>query len=264
MREQQQGNVGDRYRHVRHHPVFGTGRRVVEGAGVGAVGRGGSPGPGQVPRRVGGGPGRVRPAVVPLPSRPGQPPRPGTEHAGAPGAPRTLTVVRRTPVRTVAGVAGRRAGHRLLERRPRPVAVGRRTLLLRRMVAGVGLVVVAALVVVSLGLVADAVAAARPAGSAALPGPSGTSAPSVAAGTSGGGERIVTVDAPGTVWDLAGRIEPGATREERAALVGRIVTVNALVNPQVHPGEVLRVPSARPSADRRQADERGRVDWPDR
>lgn len=253
MREQQQGNVGDRYRHVRHHPVFGTGRRVVEGAGVGAVGRGGGPGPGQVPRRVGGGPGRVRPAVVPLPSRPGQPPRPGTEHAGAPGSLRTLTVVRRTPVRTVAGVAGRRAGHRLLERRPRPVAVGRRTLLLRRMVAGVGLVVVAALVVVSLGLLADAVAAARPAGSAALPGPSSV-----------GGERIVTVDAPGTVWDLAGRIEPGATREERAALVGRIVTVNALVDPQVHPGEVLRVPSARPSADRRQADEGGRVDWPDR
>lgn len=259
MREQQDGNVGDRYRYVRHHPVFGVDRRAVDGAGGRAAGRGGAAGSAQVARRAGGGPGRVRPAVVPLPSRPAQPPRPGTDTAGADarrvsvgrvgpsafaeaaaawtvgtlGTGRTLSVVRPGPMRTAAAGVGH-ADTRLPVRRD-PAAPsagpGRRTLLLRRAVAGVGLVVCAALVVLALGLLADGVTAAR------LPDPT------VSSGASAGGERIVTVDAPGTVWDLAGRIRPGATPVEQSALVGRIVTANALTAGEVHPGQVLRVPS---------------------
>jgi hypothetical protein len=130
--------------------------------------------------------------------------------------------------RTGNGVAhiGRRTvvqGPRLLVRRPLPAVVaplGR----LRRVVVGFAVVLAAAAVVFGLGRVADAAAHARV-----------SAAPVVA-------EVTVTVDAPGTVWDVAERVAPGASGPERAAMVDRIVTTNSLASITVRPGEVLRVP----------------------
>ena len=92
------------------------------------------------------------------------------------------------------------------------------------MVVGVAVVLAAAAVVFGLGRVADATAHARAA-----------AAPVVA-------EVTVTVDAPGTVWDVAEGVAPGASGPERAAMVDRIVAANALGSVIVRPGEVLRVP----------------------
>jgi hypothetical protein len=112
---------------------------------------------------------------------------------------------------------------RLLVRRLHPAAVapqGR----VRRVVVGFAVVLAAAAVVFGLGRVADAAAHARVSG-----------APVVA-------EVAVTVDAPGTVWDVADGVAPGASGPERAAMVDRIVAADSLVSITVRPGEVLRVP----------------------
>jgi hypothetical protein len=112
---------------------------------------------------------------------------------------------------------------RLLVRRPLAAAVaplGR----VRRVVVGLAVVLAAAAVVFGLGRVADAAAHAR------------VSAAPVAA------EVTITVDAPGTVWDVADGVAPGASGPERAAMVDRIVAANSLVSVTVRPGEVLRVP----------------------
>ncbi|MDT7552951.1 MAG: hypothetical protein QOI16_1487, partial [Pseudonocardiales bacterium] len=96
---------------------------------------------------------------------------------------------------------------RLLVRRPLPttaVPLGR----VRRVVVGLAVVLAAAAVVFGLGRVADAAAHAR------------VSAAPVAA------EVTITVDAPGTVWDVADGVAPGASGPERAAMVDRIVAAN--------------------------------------
>jgi hypothetical protein len=114
-------------------------------------------------------------------------------------------------------------GPRLLVRRPLPttaVPLGR----VRRAVVGLAVVLAAAAVVFGLGRVADAAAHTR------------VSAAPVAA------EVTITVDAPGTVWDVADGVAPGASGPERAAMVDRIVAANALASVTVRPGEVLRVP----------------------
>ena len=57
-----------------------------------------------------------------------------------------------------------------------------------------------------------------------------------------GAEVTITIAAPGTVWDVADGVAPGASGPQRAALVDRIVEANALTSLRVSPGEVLRVP----------------------
>jgi hypothetical protein len=228
MREQQDGDVEDRYRHVRHHPVFG--------------GRGPA-GEGMRPVRAGAGPRPSRPVSVPVSRRPVAPRRP-EQAAGARPALRVVppavpvTDACRRSGETAGGVGYERDVHgadapaagrpapRVLPRRTAVAAPGRRRFLLRRIVAGAALVVVAALAVAGLGLLADAASAARqPAAPAPVPAP-----------------VVVTVDVPGTVWDLAGRVDPAAGPAERAELAGRIVAVNALPSAQVRPGQRLVVP----------------------
>lgn len=97
----------------------------------------------------------------------------------------------------------------------------------RRVMAGLALVLAAAAVVVGLGRVADLTAQARV-----------QAAPAV----SQAAEVIVTVAAPGTVWDVADGVVPGASGPQRAALVDRIVVANSLTSMRVRPGQVLRVP----------------------
>ncbi len=261
---ERRSDVEDRYRHVRHHPVFG-GERVAGEAETGAApaGRGG--------RRAGSGPRPVRPSGGAAPARPAQPERPGgvrsPQAAGSwRGAAPVAAGEGSAPVRVLhrgaerwcgPGAAGAGAaapagdlaepvrwraarlpgrlwrmpagapavrGRRAAARRP---TAGR--LAVRRAAAGVVLVLVvgvaAALAVTALGLLADAVSGART--PAAPPAPAAVT---------------VVVDAPGTVWDVAGRVAPHADAGERAALAGRIVTANALPSADVTPGEVLRVP----------------------
>jgi hypothetical protein len=92
--------------------------------------------------------------------------------------------------------------------------------------AGFALALAAAAVVVGLGRLADVAGDARAA-----------EAPAAARA-----EVTVTIAAPGTVWDVADGVAPGASGPQRAALVDRIVEANALTSLRVSPGEVLRVP----------------------
>jgi hypothetical protein len=94
----------------------------------------------------------------------------------------------------------------------------------RRIVAGFAVALVAGAVVFGLGWLADAASHAR-----------GPAAPVAA-------EVTVTVDAPGTVWDIVDGVAPNATGPQRAAMVDRVVVVNSLATVRVWPGEVLRVP----------------------
>ncbi len=89
----------------------------------------------------------------------------------------------------------------------------------RRVVAGMLATVVTVAVVVGLGLLADAASAARtPAARSAI---------------------TVTVGAGESLGDVARRAAPG---EDVSAVVGRIVTANALTPARLRPGQVLRVP----------------------
>ena len=117
-------------------------------------------------------------------------------------------------------------GPRLLVSRPQP-PVPRRGDPLRRLLAGLALVLAAAAVVVGLGRIADVAAQSRAA-----------ETPAVAHVA----EVSVTVAAPGTVWDVADGVAPGASGPQRAAMVDRIVVANSLTSLRVWPGEVLRVP----------------------
>lgn len=117
-------------------------------------------------------------------------------------------------------------GPRLLVSRPHP-PVARRGDRVRRLLAGLALVLAAAAAVVGLGRVADLAAQSRAAETPA--------AAHVA-------EVTVTVAAPGTVWDVADGVAPGASGPQRAAMVDRIVAANSLTSLRVRPGEVLRVP----------------------
>ncbi|HEX3259570.1 MAG TPA: hypothetical protein VHS35_13700 [Pseudonocardia sp.] len=141
-------------------------------------------------------------------------------------------------------MAGRRpprrsAGPRLLVTRPgRPAP--RRGDRVRRFLAGLALVLVAAAVVVGLGRIADVAAQSR-----AAEAPTVSQADQVGqvtVGRVGVGEVTVTVTTEATVWDVADRVAPGASGPERAALVDRIVAANALTSLRVAPGTVLRVP----------------------
>jgi len=100
---------------------------------------------------------------------------------------------------------------------------------IRRVLAGLALALAAAAVVVGLGRVADLTAQSR-----AAEAPAAARVAEVTV--------TVTVAAPGTVWDVADRVAPGASGPQRAALVDRIVEANALTSLRVSPGEVLRVP----------------------
>jgi len=163
--------------------------------------------------------------------------------------------------RGCGSVAGRRpvrpsAGPRLLVSRP-GIPAPRRGDRLRRLLAGLALVLVAAAVVVGLGRIADVAAQSRAAEAPAAGhvdqvGHSGQ----VGHASRGGqvdevgqvtvgrvrGEVTATVTTAGTVWDVADRVAPGASGPERAALVDRIVAANALTSMRVAPGTVLRVP----------------------
>jgi hypothetical protein len=117
-------------------------------------------------------------------------------------------------------------GMRTLVRRPVAVSpAGAALARVRRIVAGLAVMVVAGAVVVALGLLVDAAAAAR-AGE-------GAHAPQIPV--------VVTVDAERTPWDVARRVAPGASGPELAALAERIVTDNSLGPVPLHPGQVLRV-----------------------
>ena len=146
--------------------------------------------------------------------------------------------------RGCGSMAGRRqprppAGPRLLVARPgRPAP--RRGDRLRRFLAGLALVLVAAAVVVGLGRIADIAAQSR-----AAEAPTVSQADQIGqftVGRVGVGEVTVTVTTAGTVWDVADRVAPDASGPERAALVDRIVAANALTSMRVAPGTVLRVP----------------------
>ena len=163
----------------------------------------------QAPRRRASGPRPVRPAAGAVAVRPAEVERPQVSRPGA----------RRVPLSM--------PGMRTLVRRP--VAVSRADAALaraRRIVAGLAVTVVAGAVVVALGLLVDAAAAARA-------GEEGAHAPQIPV--------IVTVDAERTPWDVARRVAPGASGPELAALAERIVTDNSLGPVPLHPGQVLRV-----------------------
>jgi len=145
--------------------------------------------------------------------------------------------------RGCGSVAGRparpSAGPRLLVARPGRPAL-RRGDRLRRLLAGLALVLVAAAVVVGLGRIADVAAQSRAAEAPAVSQVEQVG--QVTVGRVGVGGVTVTVTTAGTVWDVADRVAPGASGPERAALVDRIVAANALTSMRVAPGTVLRVP----------------------
>jgi hypothetical protein len=194
------------------------------------------------PRRGTSGPRPVRPPVPPGSARPEGGPRPVpagivADEAGSGPPGRALSgrgvgsaATARAGARglTADGVPLARrmtvvSGPRLLVRSP-VLPVSQSEVRVRRIVAGFAVALVAAAVVFGLGRVADAASQAR-----------GPAAHVVA-------EVTVTVDAPGTVWDVVDGVAPSAPGPERAAMVDRVVVVNSLTSVEVWPGEVLRVP----------------------
>jgi hypothetical protein len=175
----------------------------VSGRPIGGTRGSGVPGR-VVPRRRARGPRPVRPGVVAVAVRPAEAERP--------------QLVRRARRAEPLG-----AGPRLLVCRPVPEPSTRRG---RQVLAGLAVASVAAAVVVGLGLLAGEVADMR--------GGSGPVAPVSAVTT-------VTVEAEGTVWEVAERVAPGSSGSELAAVAERIVTENSLTSVQLRPGQVLRV-----------------------
>ena len=171
-------------------------RRAGVGSGVGGA------------RRRASGPRPVRPTPVAVTVRPAEPERPA---------------VRSSPVGVVVPFPGAPQQVRVLERGP--ALPGRERV--RAILAGVGVVVAAATVVVGLGVLAGAAGQAR----------AGSVEPVAA------GPVLVTVTASETVWDVARRVEPAAGGPRLAQLVERIVTENSLRSLAVAPGQVLRVPA---------------------
>ncbi|MDT7651113.1 MAG: hypothetical protein QOI36_2519 [Pseudonocardiales bacterium] len=175
---------------------------VVGLSGSPSVGLGGGR-PGWASPRRPRGPRPVRPAVVPVIVRPAPLPRPALR------------------------VVPEASGQRLLVRRslvvlPAPGPWVRA----RRVLAAAALTVVAASVVVGLGLLAGASAESRAVGG-------GLSAGEVS--------TTVTVGPEATVWDLARTVAPAASGPELAAVTERMVTDNSLTSVRLHPGQVLRV-----------------------
>jgi hypothetical protein len=161
------------------------------------------------PRRRASGPRPVRPAVNSVAVRPAEAERPQVPRA------------RRVPL-PASGI--RTLARRPLGGPPAAVAFAR----VRRVLAGLVVTVVAGVLVVGLGLLADAAAVTR-AGEQAGRAPQ---AP-----------VVVTVGAERSPWDVARRVAPGASGPELAALAERIVTDNSLGSVPLHPGQVLRVTS---------------------
>jgi hypothetical protein len=163
----------------------------------------------QAPRRRASGPRPVRPAAGAVAVRPAEVERPQVSRPGARRVPLSMpgmrTLVRRPVAVSPAGAALARG---------------------RQIVAGLAVTVVAGAVVVALGLLVDAAAAARA-------GDGEARAPQVPV--------IVMIDAERTPWDVARRVAPGASGPELAALAERIVTDNSLGPVPLHPGQVLRV-----------------------
>jgi hypothetical protein len=95
------------------------------------------------------------------------------------------------------------------------------------LLAGLGVTVAAAAVVVGLGLLSGAASEMR----------GGGGAPAHPAST----VATVTVEAESTVWEVAQRVAPASSGPELAAVAERIVTDNSLTSVQLHPGQVLRV-----------------------
>jgi hypothetical protein len=189
------------------------------------------------PRRGASGPRPVRPAVPPGSARPQSGPRPvpagivardaGSgvlgRGVGSAAAGRASACGRTADGALVAQQMAIVSGPRVLVRSPVPSAPPS-VVRVRRIVAGFAVALVAAAVVFGLGRIADAASQAR-----------GPAAAVVA-------EVTVTVDAPGTVWDVVDGVAPSASGPDRAAMVDRVVVVNSLTSLRVWPGEVLRVP----------------------
>jgi hypothetical protein len=190
--------------------VAAAAERVVHDETGGVVGLWGSPSVGHGSGRPGWagprrprGPRPVRPAVVPVVVRPAQLPRPA--------------------VRAVPEASGQRL---LLRRSVVALPVHAPWVRARRVLAAAALTVVAATVVVGLGLLAGASTESR----------------AVVGGSSGAEVvTIVTVGQEATVWDLARTVAPAASGPELAAVTERIVTDNSLTSVRLHPGQVLRV-----------------------
>jgi nucleoid-associated protein YgaU len=156
-----------------------------------------------LPRRAHG-PRPARPAVVAVAVRPAQGERPVCRQASPPSPPyrsRQRTLVR-PPMPAVAGAAA-------------PA---------RRFLGGLAVAVLAAVVVVGLGLLAGAVGGAR-------------------AGDAAAGPTVVTIHVQETVWDVARRVEPGAGGAELAAVAERIAAANSLTSASLRPGQTLLIPS---------------------
>jgi hypothetical protein len=168
----------------------------------------------RVARRRGAGPRPVRPGVVAATVRPPEVPRPfgaparSSAEAWMPAADRWASSRRSGPC------AVRRAGRRRL----------------RRVVAGVTLVVVSAAAVVALGLLARV---AEPPAAAVSPAPLSVVRPPAPV--------VVTVEPGETVWEVADRVAPGSSGSARAELAERIVADNGLGSGRPEPGRVLRV-----------------------
>jgi hypothetical protein len=90
--------------------------------------------------------------------------------------------------------------------------------------AAVGVALASALVVIGLGLLAEAAQAAGTAESAAS------------------GAQVVAAEPGETVWELARRVAPSAAGPELAALTQRIVEANSLGSVRLQPGQLVQVP----------------------
>ncbi|MGH3615287.1 MAG: LysM peptidoglycan-binding domain-containing protein [Pseudonocardia sp.] len=168
-------------------------------------------------RRRARGPRPSRPSVVSVAVRPAPstPPR----CPSARGRRRVL-VGRRSAVRS-----GSRRGERVL-----------------RGMAGLGVIVLAAAVVVGLGLLAGVGGSQQgpvAVGRTAVPP---ASWPASVPAQVVPGARTVTV-APGeTLWDVARRVAPVTSGPELAGVAERLVTDNSLTSVRLRPGQVLWVP----------------------
>jgi hypothetical protein len=93
----------------------------------------------------------------------------------------------------------------------------------RRVLAAVGVALASALVVIGLGLLAEAAHAARVAPAAS-------------------GPQVVAAQPGETVWELARRVVPSAAGPELAELTQRIVEANSLGSVRLQPGQLVQVP----------------------
>lgn len=109
--------------------------------------------------------------------------------------------------------------------------------------AGLGVIVLAAAVVVGLGLLAGVSGSERGPASVGPAAVLPASWPSPVPAQVVPGATVVTV-APGeTLWDVARRVAPAASGSDLAGVAERLVTDNSLTSVRLRPGQVLRVPN---------------------